>query len=239
MKARDESANMDRIKSLIEKLQRLSKSSNVHEAELAASRMSDILLKYNLSLSDIEQKEDDIEREAHALGGSSCEQLWRGALHAAIARYNFCRSIRVQTTFKNFVLGKRHNLAVVAYMYDYLSKTIWRLAKEAAKKEFGKDLGGRYSFLNSFAEGAVAAIEARLKADREKAVKANAESRSLVVVQDALVQKKYDEDLGKKEKNIRNSGNRDLSGYVQGVAAGGRIGLHQGVEQRDKAKEVR
>lgn len=232
MMDRNESVKMDRIKSLIEKLSRLSKSSNIHEAELAATRMQDILMRYNLSLSDIELEKDDVEREAHTLGGSSCERTWRGILHERIARYNFCRSIRVSGSFKMAVVGKKHNLEVVSFMYVYLSTTIWRLAKESANQA-GLGLSGRYTYLNSFASGAVASIESRLKEARDNEVKKSSKCRDLVVVQDALVEKKFNDDFAAKMIKQKPAGDFDASGYLRGKEAGAKIGLHQGVRHQE------
>jgi|SRR5262245_23978528 len=231
-------ANLDRIKSLIEKLQRLSKSSNVHEAELAASRMADILLKYNLSLSDIELEEEKLEKGSMNLGGSSCESLWRADLHSGISNYNFCRSIRINGTQRVACLGKKHNLLGVQYMYDYLSKTIWRLAKEAANQD-GLELAGRYSYLNSFATHAVWAIVARLKAERETKVKVESDSRALVVQEDALVQKEFDADMGKDTIKTKRSGVMDAVAAIRGREAGKRVGIHKGVESAGPRKGVR
>lgn len=229
--------NLDRIKNLIDKLKRLSKSSNVHEAELAASRMQDILLKYNLTLSDVELENEEVRGERSNLGGSSAECLWRGELHSGISEHNFCRSIRVSGTQGMLIFGKKHNIEVVNYMYGYLADTIWRLAKESANRD-GLALAGRYAYLNNFANGATRTVLARLRAERTKATKADAKSRDLVVVEDALVEKKFDE-VVKKPVKVKPSGQSDHGAFIKGLAAGAQIGLRKGVRDTGRKQEVK
>lgn len=227
---KEEPVDLDRIKAMLEKLQALAshKATGKEEAANAMAKMQAILLKYNLDMSDVELKKDDIVDQEFTFSGSSCERMWRNMLHQEIAVYNFCRSIAERGKNLVNVVGKKHNIEAVNYMYEYISKTIWRLAKEAAEaKSMG--LSGRYTFLNSFAAGASIAVSKRLKAEREAAVKVS-DCRALVVQQDALVVRKY-EQLYPNTHTAKSSAGVNADGFMKGKAAGEKMALNKGISK--------
>ncbi len=223
--------NREKVVEKIQKLLALGTSSNPHEAALAAERATAMLLKYNLSLADL-----DVEKSPYTWHDTPFEQSsWRRALMYAVAKHNLCDTVITTRRKTLAIVGKQHNIEVVVYLYTYLAREIDRLAEREYKEyaasfeqatfdPYNQKLGVR-KWKTAFREGAVTEIVKRLKESRTEA---GNDCKALVVVVDhelaAEVRKRFG-CLSKVSHYIR----PDAKAYASGQVAGRTIALHQGV----------
>lgn len=224
---------LDRIRRLLA----LSTSSNEYEAALAASKAQDLLLKYNLEMSQIHQVvEDEVERwnfQTPLIEG------WLSTLMNAVARNNLCRVVQGKgyktgefkighsTAGKEvrefYLFGKKPNLEVTEFMYSYLAAEIDRLTPP--KK------GAKYT--TSFRMGAVNIVGERMR-EELKTFQSTDETRALIVVSDKAVGEKVKEAFPRL-RNSRSSTVGDYGAYMDGKAAGKTISFRQGVASKNSA----
>ncbi len=126
---------MQEIIERITKLLALATSPNEYEASAAAAKAQEILTEHNLRLEDIKtsHKSPDIPIEQITIGSNSRKIYWKGFIANAVANANFCKMWWMGG--KMVVAGRSHNVAIALSLYDYLTKTVERLAAEAVKKE--------------------------------------------------------------------------------------------------------
>jgi hypothetical protein len=169
----------------IKKLLALSTSSNEHEAALASQRANELLIKHNLSLTEIQGADDIVEFETTPV---SRIPSWKEILFSNIADYYFCRLFR--TTEKNnkhafLLIGKQTNIEIAKQMFEYLAATIDKMAK---KQTYFK---GRTS-LNSYRHGIVSTLIRRFEEMKKQAMEKGIKSQTLtcnaLVVQDLYAQ---------------------------------------------------
>jgi len=124
---------MQEIIDRITKLLALATSANEYEASAAAAKAQEILTEHNLRLEDIEtgQKSPALPIEQITIGSNNRKVYWRGFIANAIANANFCKMWWMGG--RMVVAGRRHNVAIALSLYDYLTKTVERLAAEEVK----------------------------------------------------------------------------------------------------------
>lgn len=220
----------DKILDRIRRLLALSTSSNEHEAALAASKAQDLLLKYNLEMSQIEQTvEDEVERWNFL---NPLTETWLDVLINGIATNNMCRVIRGKG-YKDgqregdkfipgkevrhyYMFGKKPNLEVTVYMYSYLAAEIDRLTP----------VGQTAKYVRAFRLGAAAKVAERMK-EELKTFQSTEETKALVVVTDKAVAERLKQDFPRTTTSSISIG--DSRGYHDGQAAGKTINFRQGV----------
>ncbi len=134
---------MPEIIDRITKLLSLASSPNEHEASAAMAKAQEILTEHNLRLEDIEtsHKSPDIPIEQTEILSGNRKVYWRGFIAnampstagAAIANANFCKAWWMGG--RMVIAGRSHNVAISLSLYDYLTKTVERLAAEGVKAE--------------------------------------------------------------------------------------------------------
>jgi hypothetical protein len=111
----------------IRKVQGYLKSDNANEAAVAAAKLTEMLLKYNLSLEDIPEE----QRKADPFGRSYTDQEsnrladWRITLANSIARANLCRVVISGSSLQ--WLGRESNLQVAQYIYETCANDLQRI----------------------------------------------------------------------------------------------------------------
>ncbi|MGI9254032.1 MAG: DUF7168 domain-containing protein [Thermomicrobiales bacterium] len=228
---------LTRIKTLADRAGTLS------EAEAATAALSRLLLKYNLSLADL----DDVPGETRASVGSEAFEVensasWRHYLLHALAQAHFCRAIRYPGTSRAMLVGHPHNIAAVKDFYQWLSVSIERLAGTTWDEERDRDAarlllepnspyrrfaaardalptGNRRAWLTAFRTGAVDGLWRRMIDEREAIRQETSPERwALAPILDAEVQTFMND-------NFANVGSyqmpaADAAGYNAGQAAG-------------------
>jgi len=128
--------NKDVPESLIKKIQKclaLSQSPNENEAALAAQMAQELLTKYNLSMADVEVKNEKTGELMTDFVSKGTSDRWKINLMGSVARCNFCSMIMNQN-YKGHVtfilIGKVHNIEVAKQIFGYLvdaMDAIWKL----------------------------------------------------------------------------------------------------------------
>ena len=126
----------DQIISKIRKLQAKAQGTN-NEAEAAAfaAKVQQMLLEHNLDASELD-KPTEVEFDIEDMGANRTGKHWRASLAYATARYYMCAMYSSGHRGNKaifYVTGKAHNRAIAISMYDYLVKTVRRLANEHAR----------------------------------------------------------------------------------------------------------
>lgn len=146
----------------VQKLLRLSKSSNINEASLAAEKAQELIEKYKLDTFQLSESGESNEAIEDSFGSKdwldSSASPWRRSLAVHLARTNQC-VVYIANTHEGkclSIVGRQSDAQVVRYMYSYLVKEIRRLARD-----FGEGEGSSYK--TAFKRGAVSSIGKRLQ----------------------------------------------------------------------------
>lgn len=236
----------------IEKLVRLTASSNEHEAALAAERVQAILAEYNLSMTDVESAKDGFDGIETDGNLRTHSYPWHRSLANAVAKMYFCRyfyithrkpggNARSGHDSHHFV-GASHNIEVAKMMFVYLQETVDQLAREGAKSHPQSRSGYITSFTNSCANRLVTRIYDRVEAAKRGEVKNEAgKSMALVVLYDRTdqqLQAYLDDKHGKMKTNKSRARLTHWAGAEDGRAAGNKIGLDTQVAQSKAARRL-
>lgn len=134
------------LKKLNHLMERQKNPGSIGEAAAVANLISELLSKYNLSMSRVEDKLKNQENEIHVTKGkfddhqTPYDGSFAQDMLTAIAFFNFCKLYyhptpkEVQTT-KNSkgeftLIGKKHNVEIAYYLFDYCMNNIKRLFDE-------------------------------------------------------------------------------------------------------------
>ena len=246
----------EKILDKIKKLLALSKSDNPHEAALAAQRASDLLLKHNLEMADVEtfdakSRVDYVtERFNFAADIPHNQRSWRVDLAVTVGNNNFCRTVTWSNTRSGTrkysgisFIGKPDNIAVSEYLYTYLAREIAALAdREWKRYGLGYSHKGTRDYWDyvpnnatkwkkDFAAGAIYEIGKRLREMRRQAMESDSSTRALVLVTDkelAEAQARLHPNLG---KPIRSRPQYAGDAIYYGSEAGKKIAIHDGIAQ--------
>lgn len=227
------------------------RAGTIHEAAVAQSKLTELLLRHNLTLMEVDTQElrDKYTVTRVDIGG---RHNWRRDLYHTIANHHFCRSIYYPNTSYTKLLGTPENVEAVKFMYDRLSAEFVRLCEEAWKtadkeetvqlhyrqwnpvtrsydewygQETRKVHGRRWK--NSFMYGARRTIHDKLEAMRDTVVNDDY-SNALVLDEEDALKRAVGELIGKTEKtNKRTTYNPDAYGAGKKAAQG--INFNQSV----------
>lgn len=214
----------------IQKLLKLSESSNVHEAALAAQRAADLMLKYNIekSVLDFDQnKKEEIEYSLFEKNEGSNKNRFQGDLASAIASF-----FDAQILWRGndlWLVGSKSDLNATKYLFQAISNQITELC-ESAWWSIGKWSGvhGK-TWKGSFRQGALDEIKKRL-VERKKTFKSefSSNSKELVVVNEhardvkAFLASMSIRTLAPSNKSI------NAGAYNSGVSAGSSVNIGGG-----------
>lgn len=169
--------DFDKVIARIRKLDALTQSSNAGEAANAAAKVQEYLFKFNLSMDDVGVEVDDsktyVNEPYNTFTAVAWDSLfeWRRMLIEGIARTNFCRTIipvkhkRQQPNVN--IVGRRANIEVVEYLFEYLVREITRLAEDEWNTTgFYSVAIPKQQWRNSFYIGAASAVLKTLREQR-------------------------------------------------------------------------
>lgn len=193
-----------------------------HEAEVAAAKMADLLLRYNLSLADIDAHARESGRRVVHESYETTAALWPQLLLDVIAQAHLCKAIR-HGHGRMSVVGHEHNLIVVRETWGWLRAEAARLApaawQEAVAAGDGYAATQRARWSNDFKAGFVAGIDAAYRAmQRETRAAVRPSEWSIVPVLEAEVTQRYRELFPQSRERTHTL--RGTTAYDRGKAAG-------------------
>lgn len=174
--------NKDIPKELLDKLQKLlaleARPGSVGEAAAAAHMISKLLMRYNLSRQNVQDKVTEQENAIHRKEGcfDNFQTQYDGdfakQLLAHIAFFNFCQMLYIAAPKDKgkgsfILLGKKHNVEIAYYLFDYCINNLTRLFDEHWEKNKKHITEKKNIHKRNFYKGAVFALAARFEEMRE------------------------------------------------------------------------
>lgn len=215
---------IDRLRKLIRHEKSARKMGSIKEAELFLDKIQEELDKHNLSMSEIDIREQgiDVEQEYRNV---CFKREWKRLLVQSIAQVNSCQSI--YDSPRMIIVGIKQDREIVYELFSYFSELgehLATLASKSVKKEEGYIPS---KFKGSFMLGYAVTLSWRFR-DRHREAMASVEqtSTALVYIGDKLAKSRdfvSNNIPTKKGRMSFNVGNDDA--YDDGVKAGKSVNL--------------
>ena len=231
----DQTLNLDDIMTRIAKIRTLAtRGGTRHEAEVASAKMAELLLRYNLSMADIDTHAQETKRSVVSDAFDFRTSRWQQTLLFVVAEAHLCRALRY-TKFEPrryhvrvMVVGHDHNLIVVRETWAWLQTEIDRLGKAAVNRAINDGdwmaEENRASWLTAFRRGAVDGIYDSYAA-MKRSLRAEVGAKwALVPILESEVAQVY-EGMFPKRGQMPRSPSVDPIAYQEGVAAGRAVNL--------------
>lgn len=167
----------ENIKDKIKKLLRLANSSNENEAKLAIKKAQELMARYKLEITDVEEQNLKVEKLETGIYFSNRKDRWRGSLIRVIAK-NYCvenyLSIPYHSSRRQICLiGTKQDMEICMDVFMFASSYV-----EEWFKEFKKEDGWKYSaqYLNAlkntygmaFSEGGEEVLERQMEQNTQE-----------------------------------------------------------------------
>jgi len=223
---------LEKLKKLLAFKEGAQKIDSQAEVENAALRINELLIKYNISLENLDmgKTEDKIDEEKFTYDKKSYDNSWHRSLFTVIANVNLCEVITMYKTrnaVSVLIIGKDLNREIVKYTVSQLASKIEIMSKKSWDSYYGFDK--RNTYIRGFKMGCVVGINRKLKAQKKEMLK-NESMNSLILRSDQALL----EYMGKNHRNICKKKTRStssLTGYVEGVKAGSQMNINKGLEK--------
>jgi hypothetical protein len=189
------------------------------EAETAAAQAESLIAKYQIDEATIETSttRDEVVGESGPLWSGRKSEQWRGSLCAGLCKDHGCAAVAAKNgdgvVYR--IAGRPSDVAIVRYMYAWLTVEIERLAM----REKGR------SNRNAFRVGAVVGVLAAMRVARKTEVQSTQAGTSAAIV----IVSRADESMTYLQASIggkfRNSQTRsvDMAAFDRGMAAGSNL----------------
>lgn len=228
----------DSIVLKIKKLKNLTSSNNPAEAALAAEKMQELLIKYNVDIKTVDaasiHKHEDYTKEYQDIvGNGRNRKIWQLDLARTIAVNNLCRLLESRNNI--IWIGKKSNIEACQFMLSSIAFDLERIADanwEALSylKSQGKLLtlphGKRWKA--SFFAGAVNEISNRLY-ESSRNLSQSENVMALITLSGKELQEAQDKFFPKVRHVSRASNPLDSGGYNAGRAAGKSLQFKKGI----------
>lgn len=214
----------------VKKLLALANSGNENEARLAAERASEILVRHNLSMQDVEKAESEYgstvvrdsfwceteEKYVCSIINAHFFVETFDRLHAN-ERHPTSKSRRRTLTF----VGTKTNIEIAEYIYKFLM-TEFRMMWKTYKIESNTNERSRQSYYLGLFNG----LHAQLRARR---IAVETET-GLVVVKDKGLSRHIEKNFGKLKKTATKVADRDASARAAGFEQGKTMQIRRGLD---------
>ncbi|MFW6310614.1 MAG: DUF2786 domain-containing protein [Nanoarchaeota archaeon] len=228
----------EKIMEKVNKLFRLSNSSNPHEASLALERAKDILDKYNLEFYEIEEASSDVTEETILSAGRISN--WKKVLINIISKFFDCKTYynKYRNTRNNSyqVVGNKLDILLCKSAFGFIKEQLETMANEAVneyrKRGYCRSRKETTSFKRSFLFSAINEIEKRFDILKSEKEAKKGKKYSIMVRKEENI----DEYFKEKFKNIRHTTFKinvnNLEGAFMGAKAGKRVSLNNPLENK-------
>ena len=199
------------------------------EALSAAAKVAELLDHYDLSISDLEIREEQCEKSAIDTGRKQRQPI--SACVPAIAAYCDCKVWleKDERGIRYIFFGLRPSIEMAHYVHDVIAMAMRGAWEQYLQTQ--RFIRHRRDEKGSFLFGMAVSIAEKLTAMKAERDDANRRSsgRDLVVVRHAIVEAEY-EKLNLNLRRGRASGKKvEASAFQAGHAAGQSVALHPGV----------
>ena len=227
--------------SLTEKLQKLiahEKSAraigNLQEAEAFAAKIAELLFRHNLSMSDVEikqqERDEPIARERVSMGGKRA--AWMEILASAVSTACFCKWLIVPGGDTQVFVGRTSDREAAASMYRHLvgcATSICNMEKRSLRdRNPYTDLRQRQQWAaewgKSFLLGFSTTVATRLRATRQQLTNESG-GTALVLRKDAALQQWWAQQNFKGHARSITVKTKSQDGFATGIRAGHAVSL--------------
>ena len=204
------------------------------EAASAAAKIQALCFEHELDLAKILAQGTDpvdpyVKFDFALPEATKADVGWKRTLFGGICRANFCQPVVIPKTSRMAVVGQKHNYEVICYTYEYLTAEIIRLAVDNCVKQHFLDNKERRKYIAGFCEGAMTEVYHALTSGLKRQTEATSDSRALVVVKSAELDKAVKVHFPRLVKGRRRGATGSSSGYSDGQRVGSNISVHRGV----------
>lgn len=234
---------LERIQKLLNLQKGAEEVGSLHEAELAAVRVHELLLKYNLDMADVtgyvKPEASEINRfDEKGIINPKNEGKWIHALYHTLCRYNFCSlivHIRAEHPYA-ILIGTKVNVESVKFLADQLENRIRILEKNAWKQNRSSEK--RNAFRRGFFYGAVKGIDDQLQAKKRQEEADNNKVTALVISNRNKLETFIDSEFGnlRPGKAIKSSA---ASGMTMGYRQGRSMDINDGITGNTARPQLR
>lgn len=230
-----ENTNLQSILDKAQKLQSLAeRAGTAEEAAVAASKLQDLMLRYNVTQAQVEGHvtEDEMDKQYYNFEEKRNYRAFASTLYYNLADLNLCQAIYNPKTGSSTIIGKKHNIQIVHYLYAYLSREIKRLADKAARYQPNPGV-----YRRTFCIGAMNVVLRRLREAKKTVQQETEQTNAIVLAEEGLVKAAFDIAFPRTSKASGPSIS-DGGAYKAGREAGERIPLNQGVAGRGSVGQL-
>lgn len=207
---------MEKLSEKIQKLLALATSSNENEAKLAAEKANELMVKYNLQMSDLKEP---CEYDTFVLVSGQRMPVELKFVGGILVKHFFVHLIQGRGALK--IVAEKQNLENGKYLWDFLNRTFkecWLNYKKETKCD--------NSLKQTYYLGLYRGLDEKLTATRKKVE----QEYGLVVVEDAGLNAFILEAIGKTRVGSKaHVQNRDSNAYASGKETGSKITISKGV----------
>lgn len=225
---------MDRLQKLIAHEKSARSIGNIEEAEAFAAKVAELLFKHNLSMSDVEIKEQELNEPIarEYVQGKAGRAVWMEILASAVATSCFCRHLIIGKTSTQIFVGRTSDRQAAAALFRHLVGCAVSMCNMEKRnlRDRNPFLDARerqkyaHEFGRSYLLGFASAVSRRLEAERRQLEAATQGGTALVLRKNVALDKWWGEQKFKDSRGL-SVNLRSMDGYSRGHAAGSSINL--------------
>lgn len=175
----------------IRKVQGYLQSDNPNEAAVAAAKLSELLIKYNVDLADIPESAKPNDPFVNFATDEDTRRLaeWRITLASAIAKANLCRVVISYSHLQ--WLGRQSNIEVAQYIYEtcandlqHICDGLWYAIRDLLKNDPDVKLMHGKTWKSDFLMGAAKGVAQKLREETLRWQQENVNVNALIVQND-------------------------------------------------------
>lgn len=219
----------------VKKLMSLASSNNEHEASLAAQRVRELYLKYNIEQADLQRK-NQFQHLIISTYKKRLSILEKKAISILVEFY-FVQAIVIQQfdakSCQHYqaleVLGRQENILMAEYVYHFLLRSCDEIAKAESRQLSRVEL-------SSLKLGILDGFSSKLKAQPLPEI---AHGRELLVIAHRELEN-YMHDYFPRLRSLRSSSRQISSGdYNRGVERGKNLNLNKPISEKSRPSGLR
>lgn len=221
----------------IRKVQGYLKSDNINEAAVAAAKLTELLIKHNIDLSDIPSEQRKADPFVNVATDTESQRLldWRVEMANAIAKANLCKLVISGSHLQ--WLGRESNVAVAQYIYETTANQLQAMADglwyaiRAALAGSGANMMHGRTWKTDYLNGAATGVRMKLE-EETLTMRAEYANVNALMLTNEHELRQYTNDqysrLGNSGRSVRSGGNAYGAGVITGRNVSFRSGIGSG-----------
>lgn len=237
-----------KIKALFDKAESAKQMGSLEEAESFATKAQELLMKYNLEMSDVRDAASADKKEAMVKGDIKFEELtgrhesdWVLDLYNVIARHNLCAVVisrrRDATGSYRYLslIGYKSNAEIVDYTVKQLVTRIRAMSRSAFSQYFGDTK--RNTWVRGYLRGAVNGINIKLTGAVKELTQANPGVGLMIISNEVQLKETMTKLYGKLGKSSQTR-LKGQDGFEKGQQDGKNMSIHKGLDGKGGSNPI-